>query len=311
MDVSRLVAGDQRALARAISAVENGDVAAGAILAALPDRAERAAAVVGFTGPPGAGKSTLVGAYAKWLCGNGRRVAVLAVDPSSPHGGGALLGDRLRMPSVNTADGLFIRSLSARGHLGGLSAAAPLVIELIEAAGYQDVLIETVGAGQSEIEVASLAAVTVVVCAPGLGDQVQSLKAGLLDVADLIVVNKGDSPLAAAAARDLEVAAKGRGGRSAVPLLTTVATTGAGIDALARTIAERLAAAEPSRASPDRRLRHMLANLAAEAVYTAALSAANDSQVDAICAAVRTGKLTIDAAVQALIAAAQSRGLSV
>jgi putative protein kinase ArgK-like GTPase of G3E family len=211
-----------------------------------------------------------------------------------------LLGDRLRMPPTNSGS-LFIRSLSARGHLGGLSAATPLVIELIEAAGFQDVLIETVGAGQSEIEVAALAAVTVVVCAPGLGDQVQSLKAGLLDVADLIVVNKGDSPLAAAAARDLAVAAKGRGGRPAVPLLTTVATTGAGVDALAQAIAERLSASAPARTSPDLRLRHMLANLAAEAVHAAVLSA-DDPQINAICAAVRMGQLTVEAAVQALTA---------
>jgi putative protein kinase ArgK-like GTPase of G3E family len=138
-----------------------------------------------------------------------------------------------------------------------------------------------------------------------LGDQVQSLKAGLLDVADLIVLNKGDSPLAAAAARDLEVAAKGRGGRSAVPLLTTVATTGAGIDALAQAIAERLSATSPLRTSPDLRLRHMLANLAAEAVYAAVLSA-DDPQAKAICAAVRTGKLTIEAAVRSLTAAPEN-----
>lgn len=299
MDLAaRLLAGDQLALARAISAVENGADEAGAILAAVHHRVG-GAAVIGFTGAPGAGKSTLVGSYVTWLRARGRKVAVLAVDPSSPHSGGAVLGDRVRMPPAD-ADGLFIRSLAARGNLGGLSPAAPLVIDLMDAAGFDTVVIETVGTGQSEIDIAALAAVTVVVCAPGMGDQLQAIKAGLLEIADVLVVNKGDSPLAAATVRDFLGALHRRADRPRdVPVLTTTATTGAGVKALAEAIAQRLAKTPPPPTEGDRRLRRMLAALAAETMRAAVIGG-KDPRIDDICAAVRRGGLTVEAAVRLL-----------
>jgi LAO/AO transport system kinase len=225
MDISDLIAkarnGSPRAAGRLLSLVESdrrGEVLAG-IGAADPCRAVR---VIGITGPPGAGKSTtiaaLVGAYRERGC----RVAVLAVDPSSPFSGGALLGDRIRMTAhINDSD-VLIRSVASRGHLGGLAAAVPAAIRLLGAIGYDAVLLETVGVGQSEIEIAAVADPTVVILNPGAGDAVQAAKAGLLEVADIVAVNKADRDGAEQTVRDLRAETK-------APIVSLVAARGEGL----------------------------------------------------------------------------------
>ncbi len=187
------VAGDRRALARLLTAVENRTVIAEAALRRLYPSTGRAH-LVGITGAPGAGKSTLVSALIAEVRAVGRAVAVVAVDPSSPITGGALLGDRVRMQAYASDDGVFIRSMASRGHAGGLAATSTSAATVLDAAGFDLVLLETVGTGQSEVEVAAAADTTVVLEAPEMGDEVQAIKAGLLEVADIVVVNKGDRP---------------------------------------------------------------------------------------------------------------------
>ncbi|HYO44018.1 MAG TPA: methylmalonyl Co-A mutase-associated GTPase MeaB [Candidatus Limnocylindrales bacterium] len=186
-------AGDRRSLARLLTAVENHTVVAEHAMRHIYPLAG-AAHLVGITGPPGAGKSTLVAALIAELRKAGRSVAVVAVDPSSPITGGALLGDRVRMQSYASDDGVFIRSMASRGHAGGLAATSTAAATVFDFAGFDIVLLETVGTGQSEVEVAAAADTTVVLEAPEMGDEVQAIKAGLLEVADLVVVNKGDRP---------------------------------------------------------------------------------------------------------------------
>lgn len=185
--------------------------------------------VIGITGPPGAGKSTTIAALTGAYRQRGQRVAVLAVDPSSPYSGGALLGDRIRMAAHINDDDVLIRSVATRGHLGGLSAAVPASIRLLGALSYDVVLLETVGVGQSEIEIAAVADPTIVILNPGAGDAVQAAKAGLLEVADIVVVNKADRDGAAQTVRDLKA-------ETHVPVLTLVAARNEGVDALADTI---------------------------------------------------------------------------
>jgi LAO/AO transport system kinase len=187
------LAGDRRALARLLTAVENRTPLAEAALRRFYPLAGRAQ-LIGVTGPAGAGKSTLVAALIAELRRCDRPVAVVAVDPSSPITGGAVLGDRVRMQAYAGDDGVFIRSMASRGHAGGLSSATTAAAALFDAAGFDTVLIETVGTGQSEVEVAATADITVVVEAPEMGDEIQAIKAGLLEVADIVVVNKGDRP---------------------------------------------------------------------------------------------------------------------
>jgi LAO/AO transport system kinase len=196
------MADDTRSLARLISLIEDADARVPEMLRQLP-KTNKNPYVVGITGAPGVGKSTTTSALiAHWRAQN-KRVAVLAVDPSSPFTGGALLGDRVRMQSHAADDGVFIRSMASRGHLGGLAAATPQAVRAVESAGFDVVLIETVGVGQAEVDVAATADTTVVLVAPGMGDGVQAAKAGLLEVADVLVVNKADRDGADDALRDL------------------------------------------------------------------------------------------------------------
>lgn len=188
---ARLLQGDRRALARVITCIENGAPAAGALLAALYPHGGRAH-VVGVTGAPGTGKSTLVNALAHAYRRRGLTVGILAIDPSSPFTGGALLGDRLRMRDLAGDPGIFIRSMATRGSTGGLSRMAADTVHALDAAGYERIVIETVGAGQDEVEVAQLAHTVIVVEAPGLGDDIQAIKAGILETASILVVNKAD-----------------------------------------------------------------------------------------------------------------------
>ena len=186
-------AGNVRALARAITLVERRDPAVRDLLEGLQDRLARPP-VIGFTGAPGTGKSTIVDALVSWHRARDESVAVLAVDPNSPYSGGALLGDRIRMQRHALDGKVFIRSMGARGHLGGLSVATRETIRLLGAFGFDHVIVETVGVGQSELEVAAIADTTVVVLTPGLGDSVQMIKAGIMEIADVYVVNKADLP---------------------------------------------------------------------------------------------------------------------
>ncbi len=224
-------AGDKRALARVISWVENGDERARSVLRDLKPPQARAR-VIGLTGAPGAGKSTVTSALVRAFRARGRRVAVLAVDPSSPFTGGALLGDRIRMQEHATDDGVFIRSMGSRGQLGGLAAATPQAIRVLSAAGYQVVLVETVGVGQAEVEIASAADSTVVLVVPGMGDSIQAAKAGLLEVADVLVVNKADRPDTQATLRDLRHMVSMSTSDWKPPIVPTVGTTGDGVDEL-------------------------------------------------------------------------------
>lgn len=290
-----LARGDRVALARAITAVENDTPEALPVLQAIRGQLGQAL-VVGFTGAPGAGKSTLVSAYVAELRRRGLTVGVVAVDPSSPLTGGAILGDRIRMTRHATDPGVFVRSLASRGHLGGLSRTAARVIDVFDAAGRDVVVVETVGTGQSEVEIAEIADVRVVVNAPGLGDDIQAIKAGILEIADILVVNKADLPLAERSARQLAAMASQREGR-VVPVIRTSATEGTGIAELADAI---VAQGRRKRPDPRERLRRLLVGLAHDWLRHR-LEAAPADRLDALALDVLSGQRDIESAMRLLL----------
>jgi len=225
----RILAGDARALARAATLVENRDPEGLALLRELFPRTGKAI-ISGITGAPGAGKSTLADQLAAAIRAEGATVAIIAVDPTSPFSGGAILGDRVRMQRHHADAGVFIRSMASRGRLGGVAPATTDLAMLLDAAGFDHVLIETVGVGQDEVEVARLADVTAVVLVPGMGDDVQALKAGILEIADLFVINKADRPGVDSLEREIEAMQALGGEANAVrPVVRTVASRGEGI----------------------------------------------------------------------------------
>jgi len=247
VDVPALVAqardGRPRAVARLISLVEDAHPALREVMAALAPHTGHAR-IVGLTGSPGVGKSTTTSAIVRALRAKGERVGVLAVDPSSPFSGGALLGDRIRMQEHALDPGVYIRSMASRGHLGGLSWSTPQAMRVLDAAGCDDVLIETVGVGQSEVEIASHADTTVVLLAPGMGDGIQAAKAGILEIGDIFVVNKADRDGADATVRDLRhmisLGERHEAGDWRPPVIRCIASTGDGIDELVTALDEHL-----------------------------------------------------------------------
>lgn len=258
----QVLAGDRRAIARAISAVENGEPAGVALLKRLFARSGNAE-VIGVTGAPGAGKSTLVEKLASEYRRAGHRVGIIAVDPTSPFSGGAILGDRVRMQGLSTDTGVYIRSMATRGHLGGLAPAAHDVVTVLEAAGCEVVLIETVGVGQDEVEVARLADATVLVLVPGMGDDIQTFKAGVMEIADVFVINKADRPGADRVEQEVSamLSITPRSDPWLPPIVKTVATTGEGIAPLREALRHFRVVAERENLTQRRRLAKWRARL--------------------------------------------------
>jgi LAO/AO transport system kinase len=285
--IDRLAAGDPSTLARCITLMERGGAAADLIYRRICPRVGRAT-VIGFTGPPGAGKSTLIDAYS---------VAVAAVDPSSPISGGAVLGDRMRMRRHAEDPGVFIRSVASHGHLGGLSESIHRIVDAMDAAGRDFIIIETVGAGQSEVEVVEIADICVVVNAPNMGDEVQAMKAGMLEIADVLVVNKAELPFAQRTTKQLTNMLELRRQNRDVPVLETVALTETGIDALHDAIMGRLAAGTgDKRSRRERRLRRLIADCAGRFVRDL-IRDAGDELADLVQAAA-SGEIGVDAAAR-------------
>jgi LAO/AO transport system kinase len=254
----RLVAGDPRALARAISLVESDDPQGWELVREVYPRTG-SAAVVGFTGPPGVGKSTLLGRLVEHARAREREVAVLSIDPSSPFTQGALLGDRIRLTDHFLDPGVFIRSMASRGSLGGLSEATLQAALLMDASGKDDVFLETVGVGQAEVDIIDHADTVVLVLMPGSGDSIQALKAGVMEIPDVIVVNKSDHPLTGTMMREIRaVLSLGPSPGGRVPIVKTEAARGEGIDELVETIAEHRARIEAEGTLEERRRRNLM-----------------------------------------------------
>src|SRR5712692_8582372 len=234
--IDRITAGDLNAVARAISKVEDGAADAAELMKKVFPRTGRAL-IIGITGAPGAGKSSLVDKLAAFYRKQGERVGIVAVDPSSPFSGGAILGDRIRMQTLSLDKGVFIRSMATRGQLGGLARATVDAVAILDAAGYEKVLVETVGVGQDEIEIAKAADVCVVVLVPGMGDDVQTMKAGIMEIGDVLVINKADRECVLRTEKEVEalLAIAPREDQWQPPIVKTVAIENRGIEELAST----------------------------------------------------------------------------
>jgi LAO/AO transport system kinase len=298
--------GDARALARLVSLVENGSPRLRDVMKLIAPLTGRAR-VIGLTGAPGVGKSTITGALVRAYREEGLRVGVLAVDPTSPFTGGALLGDRVRMQDHATDGGVFIRSMASRGHLGGLSWALPQALRVLDAAGFDVIMIETVGVGQAEVAIASLADTTLVVVAPGMGDSIQAAKAGILEIADIFVVNKSDRPGAQEAVRDLRtMLAMARYGTGdwKPPIVSAAAATGAGIDDLVGRLHAHAAWLGESGERDRRRLaraREEVSAIAVAALRERLGALPGESQLEELAGHVASGELDPYTAADKLI----------
>lgn len=311
VDIDTLVAGaragDPRSVGRLITIVEDGAPPLRELMAVLAVHTG-SAHVIGLTGAPGVGKSTTTSALVRRLRDAGQRVGVLAVDPSSPFSGGALLGDRIRMQEHATDPEVFIRSMASRGHLGGLSAATPQAIRVMEAAGCATVLVETVGVGQSEVEVAGAADTTIVLLAPGMGDGIQAAKAGILEVGDVFAVNKADRDGADATVRELRhmiTLGPAAAGDWRPPVVKVVATVGTGVAELADAVDEHRRWLASSGTGHERRRRRARAEI--EGIALAALQARfagveSDAALDGLATDVAEGRTDAFTAADRIVA---------
>jgi LAO/AO transport system kinase len=306
--VERAREGDSRAVARLISLVEDESPLLREVMAELAPHAGHAH-IVGITGSPGVGKSTSTSALVSAYRETGKRVGVLAVDPSSPFSGGALLGDRVRMQDHATDRGVFIRSMASRGHLGGLSWSTPQALRVLDAAGFDVVLVETVGVGQSEVEIAGMADTTLVLLAPGMGDGIQAAKAGILEVGDIYVVNKADRDGVQSVTRDLRsmlALAERPEGAWSPPILKTVASRNEGVAEVVQAIEDRLEWMRGNGVLTERRRSRARDEI--EAIATTALRARfahlhGDARLDVLAAKVADGGTDPYSAADELISA--------
>lgn len=304
--VESLRAGNPRAVARAISAVERGGADARAVIAALFRYTGRAH-VIGVTGAPGTGKSTLVNEIAKLYRRRGQRVGIVAVDPTSPFSGGAILGDRLRMQELAGDDGVFIRSMATRGNPGGLASATSDTVKVLDAAGFEIILVETVGAGQSEVDVAKNAHTTLVVDAPGMGDDIQAIKAGILEIADVLIVNKADHDGAnsTVAALEMNLNLKPKAENDwRPPVLKTIAIKGEGIADAVEWIGKHRAYLESNHLLESReraRLRAELEHVAQRELMARLLHGVNGGKIDALIDKLAAREMDVYQAAEELI----------
>lgn len=302
--IKNILAGNSNAVARAVSRVERGGEEARNLIRAIFSYSGRGY-LVGVTGAPGTGKSTLVNELAKQFRARDRRVAIIAVDPTSPFTGGAILGDRLRMQDLY-GTGVFIRSMAARGHLGGLAAATADAALVLDAAGFEFVFIETVGAGQGEVEIARNAHTTIVVEAPGMGDDIQAIKAGILEIADILVVNKADrdgaNSTVAALEMNLNLNRETKGWRP--PVLKTVALRGEGVSQVADAIEKHRAYLEANglRAEKERtRARNGLTDLLSRELLARALRRVERAELDKLVDRVARRELDVYEAAETIL----------
>lgn len=304
--VEALRAGNPRAVARAISAVERGGAEARKVIAAI-FRFTGRAHIIGVTGAPGTGKSTLVNEIAKQYRRRGQRVGIVAVDPTSPFSGGAILGDRLRMQDLSGDAGVFIRSMATRGNLGGIAAATSDAVQVLDAAGFEIVLVETVGAGQNEVDIAKNAHTAIVVDAPGLGDDIQAIKAGILEIADLLIVNKADHDEASATVAALEMnlnlkPAKENDWRP--PVLKTIAIAGTGVADVVDWIGKHRAYLETQGQLETRernRFRAELEMVVQRELMTRLLRGVNGTKIETLIDKIATREIDVYAAAEKLI----------
>jgi LAO/AO transport system kinase len=307
--VRQVLAGERRALARVISLVENSEPDGHEALRLLYPQTGRAH-TIGLTGGSGSGKSTLAGALAREFRRRERSVGIVAVDPSSPFTHGALLGDRIRMQELTSDPGIFLRSMATRGSLGGLAPATAQVVAVLDAGGKEVVIVETVGAGQDEVEIAGAAETTVVVNTPGTGDDVQALKAGILEIADILVVNKADQPGADRLVQQLQaIVTRGAGEERGVPVLKTVAITGDGVSELADAIDEHCRYLQESGRLERHRVvqaRHQVLALARHELLARVLRATEENgRLDELVGAVARRDLDPRSAARRLIESAE------
>jgi LAO/AO transport system kinase len=305
--VDRVAAGETNAVARAISKVEDGAADVAELMKQLFPRTGRAL-IVGITGAPGAGKSTLVDKLAAFYRKQGNRVGIIAVDPTSPFSGGAILGDRIRMQTLALDKGVFIRSMATRGNLGGLARATVEAVAILDAAGFEKIIVETVGVGQDEIEIAKAADVCVVVLVPGMGDDVQTMKAGIMEIGDVLVINKADHEGVLRTEKELEalLTFATRTDEWQPPIVKTIATESKGIEELAAAI-DRCHEFEKSSSSNKRRqaiARWRILELLRERLVAKALNADSVSErLDSLAAEVASKQRDPYSAVEELMKA--------
>ena len=304
--IDKLLAGEPRFIARAITTVENGGAGAAEVMKAVFPRTGNAT-VIGITGSPGAGKSSLVDKLALYYKNQGERIGIVCVDPSSPFSGGAILGDRIRMATLGLDKNVFIRSMATRGNLGGLARSTVDAVAILDAAGYSKVIVETVGVGQDEVEIVKTADVSVVVLVPGMGDDIQAIKAGIMEIGDVFVINKADREGVLRTQKELEalLSLAHRPDMWDPPIVKTIATESKGIEDLSAAIASYLSFQSSSEHAGDRRkaiARWRLTELLQERLLADLMSRNGTGQrVDELAAKIAEKKLDPYSAVEQLV----------